>query len=50
MSEHDSELTAEVKKLRADLESLRAAFDAHTRDHVPSQKEALMKARQNAGG
>jgi hypothetical protein len=48
MSEHDSELTAQVKKLQSDVESLGKAFEAHSRDHVPTQ--GISDERQAKGG
>ena len=57
MTEHEpsngdpnSKLWEEIRDLRSELESLRKDFDAHLKDHVPTQKESLMKARQYAGG
>lgn len=57
MTEHEPsngdpnvELRAEVRELRSELESLRKDFNAHLKDHVPTQRESLTKARQNAGG
>ena len=46
----NSDLREEVRALRSELESLRTDFNEHKKDHVPTQKESLMKARQYAGG
>ena len=49
MAEQD-ELRAEVAELRSALDTLRADFEAHTKNHALTPKEALMKARQGPGG
>jgi outer membrane murein-binding lipoprotein Lpp len=47
MAEQD-ELRAEVAELRSALDTLRADFEAHKKDHVPTQRETQTRARQQA--
>jgi len=49
MTEQD-ELRAEVAELRSALDTLRADFEAHTKNHALTPKEAQTRARQGALG